>query len=201
MEKKEISIPQTMFSKLRDSFFTKSHTFYPDSTSTESLLSMVDIVGIYDRRSNYEQEQKLYNRILEYKEMRDALPILDSIFTLYTDEVTTRNEFKGKTIWAENIDEGLSKETNDLIEFLEIEDNLPALTYNLVAFGNAYAEIVFTDKGVSRLVYHDVDKIKRVELPDGTLLGFAYVGNYSVSIDIGNFQKALIEKREFIKKN
>jgi len=194
-----INFRKTFIETVRDAFLTRSDSFYPDLTSSDSVKDIIDTIESYGYRTDNERSSyEVQDRVLEYEAMMKALPELDAIFTFYSDEATMENFLNNKIIWAENKLEDIKIESNKLLEFLEIGYNLPLITYNLVAYGNAYAELIIREKGVSRIVVHDVKTIKRMELPDGRLLGFAKVNNVTSHINISVFRDAIKYKDEYL---
>jgi len=197
-----LNLRKTFLDRVRSSFVTKVDSFYPDAMNTEDI-DVFDIISGYSNNDskNNSEAYMFQDRILEYDEMMKALPELDAIFTFYSDEATMENFLNNKVIWAENKIEEVKKESNLLLDFIEIGYQLPIITYNLVAYGNAYAELSLTSKGVSKIIIHDVKTIKRIELSDGRLMGFAQSSGFSKHITIKSFREALVYKNKLLKKN
>ena len=197
-----IELQEDLYGKIRGQFFTKRHSFYPTDYNDLTAMGIADTSTLYNGISNGRKDSyNYYHRVEEYKDMNKALPELDAIYTLYSDEATTEDLFRNKMIWAESKQESTTKEANDLLEFLEIDYYLPMIAYNLASMGNAYLELDIQDAGVSRVVVHDVLKIKRIELPDHTVLGFALVKDIRVHIDYKTFLKAIAYKKTYLKEH
>jgi len=194
-----IDFRKTFVQKVRGAFVTKADSFYPDITDNNTAVDIVDIVNSYGGDKSSSDALNFQDRIEEYDEMMRALPELDAIFTFYSDEATMENFLTGKVVWAENKEEDIVKESNLLLDFIKIGYQLPIITYNLAAYGNAYAELSLTKDGVSKIIVHDVKTIRRIELPDGRLLGFARSPN-NRSVTISRFREAIIYKNEVFKK-
>lgn len=195
-----IEFKEDLYGKIRGQLFTKSHSFYPSDYNDITAMNISDTMSLYQGISNQAKEtQDYYNRIEEYEDMNKGLPELDAIYTIYTDEATVENLFNNKVIWTESKNEQLAKESQDLLEFLEIPYHISMIAYNLVSKGNAFMETVISKRGVSKIVIHKTGTIKRIELPDHTLLGFAMVGDIRSTIDYPTFLKGLTYKKEYIK--
>lgn len=196
-----LEFDKDLYSKIRGQLFTKSHSFYPSDNNDITAMNIADTMTLYNGISKQRTNTYDYvSRVAEYREMNKAIPELDAIYTLYSDEATTEDLFKNKMIWAESTDKAISEESNDLIEFLEIPYYLPMVAYNLTSLGNAFIELDIQKEGVSRILVHDVLSIKRIELPDGTLLGFALVNDIRNDINYKSFLKALSYKKAYLKK-
>lgn len=159
-------------SEIKDSFLTKSSVMFPETEGEFNRYSEVYQI-LNDAYDEGKDEAKLISRIREYDLMNKYIPDLDIVYSAYAIEGVAPDPIEKKAIWSYSEDKEISDESDSLIEFLDIDENLQILLYMLASTGNAYGEIFFTNEGVSRIDYHDASFVKRVELSDGTLLGFA----------------------------
>lgn len=159
-------------SEIKDSFLTKSNVLFPDTDEEFNRYSEVYQIlnDVYDEGQD---ETALISRIREYELMNKYITDLDVVYNAYAVEGVTPDPIEKKSIWTYSEDKEISSESSALLDFLDVDENLQILLYMLVSNGNAYGELFFTNEGVSQVRYHDANMVKRVELSDGTLLGFA----------------------------
>lgn len=113
----------------------------------------------------------LVSKYIDYENM-DEYPEISSALDVYADDATVPNNFE-RSIWAKAEDEHLRNVIDDMLRRrLVVEEQIFPLARTIAKYGQAFGEVLATDKGVVGVNYLDPPTMRRVEDKRGNLLGF-----------------------------
>jgi hypothetical protein len=118
-------------------------------------------------------DQSLMYRYRDY-ELMDDYPEVNAALNIYADDSTVPDTLHKKTIWATSYDRVIRDLLDDCLHRrLRIEEDVWAGVRTLAMYGNNFAEIVVTEKGVVGLNFLPVATVRRIVDDKGVTLGFA----------------------------
>lgn len=147
--------------------------------------------GYDDLSDSLRLEDGLLNRYSDYEEM-DDYPEIGSALDIYADDATVPDSLRNRSVWATSNDVVVTEILDDLLhKRLRIEEEIYPIARTLTKYGNNFAEILADKNGVVGLNYLPVPTVRRIETPQGTLLGFAQniAGRFTISQE--GFKKML----------
>lgn len=143
-----------------------------DPTGSATRGDVLSHVGSVSLTSALSLDQALMQRYADYEGM-DDYPELSAALTIFADDSTITDSVRGKTIWAESRDKVLRDIIDDLLHRrLRIEEDIWIAVRTLVKYGNLFAEIVVTEKGVVGLNYLPTPTVRRLVNDKGDLIGY-----------------------------
>ena len=118
-------------------------------------------------------EQDLMARYVDYEEM-DDYPEISAALDVYADDATVPDMYKDKAIWVTSKDKVIEGMLNEelLDGRLQIEEDIYAIVRTLAKYGSVYAELLVEKSGVVGVTFLPTPTVRRVERPDGTLVGY-----------------------------
>lgn len=79
----------------------------------------------------------------------------------------------GRSVWVESPDIALKDAANSLLHRkLRVDDDIFSMAYTLVKYGNNFEELLITDNGVIGMNYLPPPSMRRVEHPNGSVIGY-----------------------------
>lgn len=114
----------------------------------------------------------------------NGVVVHNSSLDVYGDDATVPDAIHGHTVWAVSEDKLVRDILNDLYwRRLRIDEDIFPLVRVMCKYGNNYAEIVVTDRGVVGLNFMPVPSVRRVEDKSGKTYGFVQdtSGRFNIS--------------------
>lgn len=130
-------------------------------------------------------EQTLMQRYADYEEM-DDYPEIGSAIDIYADDATIPDSMTGKSVWVASKDLAALSHLDNLFEKrLDLNDTIYLLTRTLVKYGNAFAELMADGEGVLGWNFLPPATMRRIEEPNGTLVGYIQdpTGGFAVTLE------------------
>jgi hypothetical protein len=143
-------------------------------------------------------DHALLQRYSDYEDM-DDYPELSASLDIMADDSTIPDSVRGKSIWAESKDNLLRNIINDCLHRrLRIEDDIWIAVRALCKYGNLYAEIVVTERGVVGLNFLPVPTVRRLVDAKGGLIGYLQdmSGRFGISIKDDETVESIKKKAE-----
>jgi hypothetical protein len=147
----EATMPRTMPSTPQDSGMAGAY---------QQLATMLSV------------DSDLMLRFADYENM-DDYPEISAALDIYADDATVSDTVHGQVIWGMSKDKVIRDIINDLLERrLRIEDEIWLSIRTLAKYGNLFAEVVTSDKGVLGLNWLPPPTMRRIVDQRGTLVGY-----------------------------
>ena len=139
-------------------------------------------------------DQDLQARYSDYEEM-DEYPEISAAYDIYADDSAMPDMEKGHSIWITSDNRGVE---SDLMEMLHhqvmIEDDIWGLERTIGKYGNAFGELLVAEKGLVGVNFLPPPTIRRVEGPEGQLLGFIQDVRGEFNVSLEDFYKLAAER-------
>lgn len=156
-------------------------------------------LGVYGVESltGLSVDQDLLARYADYENM-DDYPEIASALDIYADDATMPSlEAGGRSIWVTSPNNRVVKDLDHVLhDRVKIEDDIWGLARTLAKYGNAFGELLISDKGLVGINYLPPPTMRRVEDErTGRLLGFVQDFRGGVNISPEEFVRLLEDRR------
>lgn len=142
---------------------SRHDSLYPSLFNTSGDRSIEEVLRV---------DSDLQSRFLDSDHM-DQYPELGKALDIYADDATQPDTMSGRTVAVESDDQEVRDALEDLFyERLAIDEHIWEIARELVKYGNAYNELLCTDRGVIGLQHIPPPSVRRIETQEDGLLGF-----------------------------
>ena len=156
-------------------------------------FNLVNQFGYDSLAEHLRIDQDLQARYTDYEEM-DEYPEISSAYDIYADDSAMPNE-KGQSIWISSDNRAVE---SDLMEMLHkrirIEDDIWGLERTIGKYGNAFGELLVGKEGLVGINFLPPPTMRRVEGPQGQLIGFIQDVRGEFNVGLEDFYKLAAER-------
>lgn len=139
-------------------------------------------------------DQDLQARYTDYEEM-DEYPEISAAYDIYADDSAMPNMEKGQSIWVTSDNRGVEEDLQDMLhKQILVEEDIWGLERTISKYGNSFGELLVNQQGVIGINYLPPPTVRRVEGPQGQLLGFIQDIRGEFNIGLEDFYKLAAER-------
>ena len=139
-------------------------------------------------------DQDLQARYTDYEEM-DEYPEVSAAYDIFADDSAMPNMEKGQSVWVTSDNSAVERDLQDMLhKQVQIENDIWGLERTISKYGNSFGELLVGEQGLVGLNFLPPPTVRRVEGPQGQLLGFIQDirGEFNVSLE--DFYKLAAER-------
>lgn len=127
----------------------------------------------------------------------DEYPDIHTANDYFANDATQPDIDKNRVVWVESNDHALSGSANTLLrKKLRLDDEMYSIAYGLIKYGNDFEEVLVTENGVVGLNYLPPATVRRIDSPNGALLGFVQDMSGNFPTDTASIKKLLMSEKD-----
>lgn len=139
-------------------------------------------------------DQSLQARYSDYEEM-DEYGAISTAYDIYADDSAMPDMERGQSIWVVSDNKTTENDLNDMLhKRVLIEEHIWGLERTIGKYGNGFGEILVSEEGVIGLNFLPPPTMRRVEDPQGRLLGFIQDIRGEFNLSIEDFYKLAAQR-------
>jgi hypothetical protein len=119
----------------------------------------------------------------------------NTAYDIYADDSAMPNMERGESLWVVSENKTVENDLNDMLQKqIQVEEDIWGLDRTLSKYGNAFGEVLVSEQGLVGINYLPPPTMRRVEGPQGQLLGFVQDVRGEFNLSIEDFYKLAAQR-------